>query len=85
METRELKLKLFNESIDRFFAPYFVSNLENLQTILTVGANLLNNINEEDYNYLLNVFSNIANRKMKIGTAFFKNCLIENFIRLEKD
>lgn len=63
METRELKLKLFNDAIDRFFAPYFVSNL----------------------NYLLNVFSVIANRKMRIGTAFFKNCLIENFIRLEKD
>ena len=56
METRELKLKFFHNAIDRFFNTRDTSKLKNLQTILDIGANLLNN-SEEDYEYLLNAFS----------------------------
>lgn len=80
METRELKLKFFHNAIDRFFNIHDISKLNNLQTILNIGANLLNN-SEEDYEYLLNAFSEIANKRMGIGTEFFKNCLLDAFIR----
>lgn len=80
METRELKLKFFHNAIDRFFNTRDTSNLRNLQTILDIGTNLLNN-SEQDYEYLLNAFSEIANKRMGIGTEFFKKCLLDTFIR----
>ena len=80
METRELKLILFHNAIDEFFNTRDTSKLGNLQTILNIGANLLNN-SKQDYAYLLNAFSEIANKRMGIGTEFFKKCLLDTFIR----
>lgn len=81
MNTNETKLILFHNAVDNFFKPYYVTNFGNLQTILNEGAKLLSRSKQEDYDYLLNAFSEIANKRIGIGKDFFKNCLRETFIR----
>ena len=76
MNTNESKLILFYKAIDEFLNSRDTSKLGSLQTILNISANLLNN-SKQDYNYLLNAFSEIANKRIGIGTEFFKNCLLE--------